>query len=189
MLNLFVGTLTDYFRAAFPAGSVYLNPMVPWLKNPLLRAFDEVIERVFNKALHTHHHSEGLMFETMDHEDRRLPRKTLAWGIVVDDDAAAFTEDYVRARGVVNTRVGHLPVVLAFDETTEALVAFARPAEEVVQHVDFHGNSSVGQLVRVTTLYPGMYWFAWVNFFPQTTLNGASEVPHELGHLHEAAVS
>ena len=176
------------FRHAFPQGKTFLNPMIAWFKNPFLRAFDEIIERVFNKALHAHHHEERLMFETMDYEDARLPRKTPIWGIAVGDSAAAFTEDYVRERGIVNTEVGNLAVVLAFDESVDALVAFERPLSQTVSRVDVSGHSDLGQLVPVATLYPGMYWFAWVNFFPETSLNGASQVPQELGHLHQATV-
>ncbi len=159
------------FRAAYPGGRVYLNPMVPWRTNPLLRLFDEIIERVFASALDTHHRTEQLLFETLRHEDERLARKTPVWGIVVAEEAAAFTLDFVRERGVVNTEVGGLPVVLAYDEQFDALVAFKRPQQIIIQDIDFWGRSEAGVLPRVESLYPGLYWFAWVNFFPHTSLD------------------
>ncbi len=157
----------------YPAGKVYLNPMVAWRNNPLLRLFDEVVERVFDRALDTHHQTERLMFETLNHEDERLPRKTLVWGIAVGDAAAAFTREYTQAQGVVNTVVGGMPVALTFDENVGCLAAFKRPERTHVRHVDFRGHSDAGFLTRIETFYPGMYWFAWANFFPETALNGS----------------
>ncbi len=159
------------YRSTHPDGLVYLNPMGLWSRNPLLRLVDEVVERAFDRALDTHHRTDALMFETLSNEDDRLSRKTLVWGITEGDEAAAFTPAYVQSQGVVNTEVGGLSVALTFDEDAGCLAAFERPAGVQIRQLDCHGRSDVGLLQRIRTLYPGMYWFAWVNFFPGTALN------------------
>ena len=177
------------FCKAYPEGQVFLNPMVRWRSNPLLRAFDEVIDRVFVAALHTHHVSDKLMFETLRHEDDRLPRKTLVWSVSIGDDAAAFTADYIYQQGVLNVEVGGVPIVLTYDEDHDCLAAFARPSRAPIKQLDFRGNSEAGKLPNVAAFYPGMYWFAWCNFFPHTTLNGEGVAAPLLGTTAKVATA
>ncbi len=143
------------YAETYPDGLVFLNPSVGFLRNPVLWLFDHLVEVVFLVALREHHHSEALLFNTLSHEDTRLPRKTLVWGVVVNGEAAAFTREYViESGGALTTEIGGTRVSVACDPHTDDLVV-----------------RTSGTGARVKTLCPGMYWFAWVNFHPDTRLN------------------
>lgn len=166
------------FAKAFPDGQVYLNPIVPFLRNPLLCVFDNIVEMIFLWGTVPHHHSERLLFETLSVEDARLPRKTLVWGVTRGDAALALTEGYVRANGgVVNAELGGEAIVAAWHDDVESLCVYANPTGHAVSRVDFGGDSDVGALGRVSTLYAGVYWCVWANFFPGTLLNAAEVTP------------
>lgn len=160
------------FQKAFPDGEAFLNPIVPFSKNPLLCFFDNLVEAIFAWGLTPHHETEALLFETMDHEDDRLPRKELVWGISIDGDSAAFTEQFVRERGnLLNTTVGGRKIVLSWDESCESLGAWYNTGEEDVSSIDIHGKSDQGDLARVEGLKAGLYWCVWINYFPESNLN------------------
>jgi len=40
-----------------------------------------------------------------------------------------------------------------------------------VTEIDFFGNTPAGQLKRVETLKPGLFWHVWAEFFPHTDIN------------------
>ena len=168
------------FHKAFPEGEVFLNPVVPFFRNPFLWVFDTVMEMVFLWGTVPHHHGEKLLFETLSVEDDRLPRKTLVWGATVEGKAIAFTEERVRESDrPVNVQVGGKHIVAAYDEAFESLGVFYNPSGQPVSTVDFWGDSNRGRLSRVETLGPGVYWCVWVNFFPDTLLEARAIEPSE----------
>lgn len=157
------------FAKAYPSGEVFLNKPS---SNPFLKAFDTLVEMVFSWALTSHHNTENLMFDRMSNYDDRLRRKELVWGISVNKDSAAYTEDFVRAQNFpVNANVGGTDIVVVFDEEYESLGVFENPAGKKVTKVDFHGVSNVGKLSRLESVRSGLYWFVWANYFPDTDIN------------------
>ena len=150
------------FCQRFPEGEVYMNPIAAFRENPFLCVFDNVMEAIMLWGVVPHHTNESLLFETLDVEDDRLPRKALVWGIAINGESACFTEAWVREQGGrVDTRIGGRGVSLILDDAEESLGAF---------------YSSSG--ARVADFFPGLYWFVWVNFFPDTLLNETDEM-HE----------
>ncbi|MAG34381.1 MAG: hypothetical protein CL908_26190 [Deltaproteobacteria bacterium] len=168
------------FKRAYPEGTVFLNPIASVLKNPLLALFDRGVELAFLNSLIPHHNTERLMFETMDVEDPRLPRKALVWGFEVGEESVAYTEEFVRANGnLVNATIGERRVVVAYDPEFESLGVFYNETDGPIRNIDFWGESDQGRLARVENLKPGAYWCVWVNYFPETKLNvndGSEEV-------------
>ena len=161
------------FEKAFPDGEVFLNPIVPFRKNPLLCLFDNVVEAVILWGTVPHHGTEALLFDTMDVADDRLPNKTLVWGCNVGTDSVAFTEEHIREHGnLVNATVGGRNVVAAYDPAYESLGIYYNDTGTPVATIDFWGNTDDGgKLPRVETTKAGMYWCVWVNYFPETRLN------------------
>ncbi len=171
------------FEQAFPDGEVFLNKIKTFRENPLLCVFDNIVEAIFLWAVTSHHNSHTLLFETLDHEDDRLPRKELIWGFTVNGEPVAYTEEFVRGEGnVVNAEVGGRRVVIAYDPNYESLGVYYNEGALPVHKIDFWGNSDRGRLKRVETLQAGAYWCVWANFFPETDLNRTDSV-----RLSEAA--
>ena len=176
------------FQKAWPEGQVFVNVVPRFRDNPLLFIVDNLVEFIFRVALTAHHHSEALMFETMTHGDDRLPKKALVWGIVEDGQAAAFTDDVIRSAGMITTRVGTRDIVLSYDAATESVNAFYNDSGDAVLSVDCYGNSNTGLLPRVSNLFPGLYWFVWVNFYPQTSLNQGYVGSDEIAEPEQGSV-
>lgn len=168
------------FQKAFPEGKVFLNPIVPFKKNPLLSILDNLVEGIFVWGTIPHHTNESLLFDTMVVHDDRLMMKDLVWGFNVDRDSVAYTEEFVRDHdSLINAVVGERRVVIAWDSEYESLGAWYNDSDQDVAQVDFHGASDQGQLTRIETMKAGPYWSVWVNYYPETDVNRIGRVQRE----------
>jgi hypothetical protein len=108
----------------------------------------------------------------MTRSDDRLPNKTYVWGVNVDDDAVCWTDDFVVEQGnVVNAEVGGQTLVVAWEPRYESLGVWYNDTGDPVSEIDFFGNTPAGQLRRVESLKPGLFWHVWAEFFPHTDIN------------------
>ena len=157
------------FARAYPEGEVFLNKPP---SNPLLALFDMAIETVFAAGIAHQHDQAKPIMENMTRHDDRLPTKTYVWGIDIGDDAVCFTQDFIVEQGnLVNTEIGGQRVVLAWDPVYESLGAWHNESGAPIQEIDFFGHSDQGQLQRVATLKPGLFWHVWSEFYPDTDIN------------------
>jgi len=122
----------------------------------------------------------------------RLPPRALVLGVATDETARAYWFKTVReAGGVVNDHVGGVPVVVA--TTHDSLVAYVRRVDgdvfqfdrdgdtltaggsrwELVSGRARHGSHAGTSLARANDRSP-MFWFAWRDFFPGTSVYGES---------------
>lgn len=126
-----------------------------------------------------------------DFEDDRLHPKARVVGVATETEAVAYPYERVVEAGVINDRVGDLPVVVAAG-AGETLSAFERrvDGETLTFEPDGEGRMRAGgsswtrstgiardgpfrgtkldDAARVTT----EFWFAWLNFHPDTTVYG-----------------
>lgn len=143
---------------------------------------------------------------TREFGDDRLHPKTLVVGVAHGGESRAYPVDAVARAGVVNDRVGGLPVVVAVagegsDEsadgtdpgrTTGTFAAYVRRVDGRIRefqradpdHLRAAGSRwsiATGRAVdgphEGTRLRPAsdrspMYWFAWLDFRPETTVYG-----------------
>jgi len=126
-----------------------------------------------------------------DFEDDRLHPKVQVLGVTVDGTARAYPLPAVRQAGVVNDAVAGRPIVVAAGPSA-TLVAYERTVDG--ETLRFH-RADEGHLVAGgsrwalvtgravdgphvgTTLVPAndrspMFWFAWLDFHPETGLYG-----------------
>jgi hypothetical protein len=128
-----------------------------------------------------------------DGVDDRLHPKTPVLGVATDAVARAYPFPAVReAGGVVNDRVGDLPVVVATADNT--LYAYVRRVDGEVRPFSRDGDVLTGGGSRWsiasgrategphegTTLDRAndrsqMFWFAWADFFPETEIYGSGD--------------
>jgi hypothetical protein len=95
--------------------------------------------------------SPGLYF-SVSHEDARLPRKTVVFGVSLPEGAAAVPVAALKRGAVVRARLGKRTVVFRDDGGAQAF--------------DEEGRELAGIEV---------YWFAWAVFHPRTLLLGGDE--------------
>lgn len=126
-----------------------------------------------------------------DHGDTRLPKRALVLGVVADGTTRAYPLMVLTYESVVNDRVGDLPVVVAagpddsmaaYDRRVAGDVLRFEPADaahmrgggsrwERVTGRAVSGPHEDTRLQRVGVNTP-MFWFAWLNFHPDTTVYG-----------------
>jgi len=151
------------YQALFPNGDVLYNP------------FEKPLERLLAvlMPLDEAHSGEAWMFNTVSLDDTRLPSKEKVIGVKDGAEAIAFTRDYLREAGVVNTTVGDRSIVVAHIPEHDIFVAFDRrkDGQEIeVTEVDFFGNTKEhGRLERVF-VYNGPMWAVWLHYHPDTKL-------------------
>lgn len=75
----------------------------------------------------------------------------------------------------MNTKVGGHSLVVAWDLRYESL-GWCINTRVPLEGIDFFGNTPAGQLKRVETLRPGLFWHACVEPFPHTDNNRVSPV-------------
>jgi hypothetical protein len=157
------------FQKAYPEGVVFLNRPTG---NSVLRVFDALIDAVFSISIAQHHREETPVIENMTHSDDRLPNKTYVWGINIGSDAVAYTDDFVVEHdNIVNASIGGRVIVIAYDPKLESLGAWYNDSGVPVTQIDFYGVSDQGNLTRVESMKPGMFWHVWAEFFPATDIN------------------
>lgn len=90
----------------------------------------------------------------------------------IGHDAVCYTDDFVIEQGgLINATVGGRDIVVSYDPIFESLGVWYNESDAPVSAIDFFGMSDQGQLQRVETLKPGMFWHAWAEFFPHTEIN------------------
>jgi hypothetical protein len=121
--------------------------------------------------------------------DERLHPKTLVVGVADADEARAYPLSAVKAAGVVNDRVGDLPVIVTTDGT-DNLVAYERSVDgeklrfqaaddRTMTAGGSNWRRSTGEaldgphegttLARANDRSP-MFWFSWADVFPETDI-------------------
>jgi hypothetical protein len=157
------------FQKAYPEGTVFINKPP---SNPILYLFDMALEMLFSSSIDRQHRENKPVMDNMTHYDDRLPNKTYVWGVNFGDDAVCWTDDFVVEQGnVVNAEVGGKPLVVVWHPQYESLGVWYNNTGAPVTEIDFFGNTPAGQLKRVETLRPGLFWHVWVEFFPHTDIN------------------
>jgi hypothetical protein len=157
------------FQKAYPDGKVFLNKPS---SNLLLKLFDLVTETVFAAGIARQHNEAKPLMDNMSHRDDRLPTKTYVWGINVGDDAVCFTQDSLVEQGnLVNTEIGSRSIAVAWDPVYESVGAWYNDSGTPITRIDFFGLSDQGNLDRVETLKPGIFWHVWVEFYQKTDIN------------------
>jgi hypothetical protein len=160
------------YAKAYPEGKVFLNKIVPFTKNPVLWLWDNIVEIVFLWATVSHHRTQSLLTSTMDVDDERLLRKELVWGFTIGQDSMAYTEMYIKEHGnVINNNVGGRDIVASYDPNYESVNIWYNDSGQPIKEIDFFGKSDRGDLKRVETVKAGLYWFVWINYYPERQLN------------------
>ena len=96
----------------------------------------------------------------------------VVWGVDIGDDAVCYTDDFIGVNdGLINAKIGGRDIVIAYDPQYESVGAWYNDSGKPVSEIDFFGRSDQGQLKRVETLKPGMFWHVWAEFYPHTDIN------------------
>jgi hypothetical protein len=151
------------YKKLFPEGEIFYNEF-----NTLI---EKGLDLVF--SLDKIYYGDKWMFNTANLDDKRLPSKEQVIGVKDGDKAVVFTKDFIKKRGVYNTKVGSKSVVLAYFPEYETIAAFNRDkgGEEVtVEDIDIWGNTPEhGQLERAY-IYNSVLWAVWAHYHPETEI-------------------
>jgi len=162
------------FQKAFPEGDVFLNKRA---KNPVLALLDMLMGITFGWGIARQHQEAAPVMDNMTRTDDRLPNKTYVWGVTIGSEAVCWTDDFVKDSGwLINAHVGGRDLVVQIDPTYESLGVWYNDSGKAVSRCDFWGNSDQGQLQRVETLRPGLFWHVWAEFFPGTDINRVTKI-------------
>ncbi len=72
-------------------------------------------------------------------------------------------------------------------ESEENRTRLYNDSGQLVKEIDFFGKSDQGDLKRVETVKAGLYWFVWINYYPESQLNDDGEVNTNYEHLFSPA--
>lgn len=131
----------------------------------------------------------GVADVALDVDDDRLPVRELVVGVTARDVARAYPLSAVRSAGAINDWVGDLPVVVAADPVPQA---YARVVDGTVPVFEQAGDGRIrgagstwslatgraltghreGAVLPRAAATTAMYWFAWLDFHPKTTVFG-----------------
>jgi hypothetical protein len=124
----------------------------------------------------------------VDNVDDRLQSKTIVYGITIGNASKAYSEDVVSKVDVVNDVVNGEPVLVVEDQEEGDIDIFSRQLNNTTLRFRLEGGEIVDQdanrwsfdgvaqegalrgerLARLPT--HGVYWFAWSQFHPGTTV-------------------
>jgi len=151
------------YRSLYPDGEVLYNP------------FNTPMERLLNKLMPIDavHSGESWMFKTVALGDDPLPTKEKVIGVKDGSAAAAFTRDYLRRNGIVNTRVGSKSVAIAHIPEHDVFVGFNRLKDGIeldISDIDVFGNTRDHGKLERAFIYNGPMWAVWRHYHPETQL-------------------
>ncbi len=163
------------FKQLYPDGKVFINEIASFSENPVLAVWDRLVRHVmmlWGVGLNWID-NEKPAFPTIDFKDKRLPMKELVYAISINDDHVVYSKDFVIEQGnTINVVIGGEEVVVDYDEEFDSLTAFFNDTNAPVSDVDIFGYIDDGtQLSRVNTLKSKLFWFIFVEFFPDTDVN------------------
>lgn len=160
------------YEKAFPAGKVFLNPIIKFRENPVLYIYDTMMHFLFTDSFKKQAKSEEPVFPTIERFDDRLHNKTKIYGVNIGDDYVAYTKEFiVENEGLLNAEIGGQKIVIAYHEDYDSVGMYANPKNEKIESIAFGGHSNIGKLCRVPTMKSQAYWMVWQNFFPNTAVN------------------
>jgi hypothetical protein len=134
------------------------------------------------------YYTSGQIWFPVENRDDRLHPKELVYGIIVGGEQKAYVKKALDERGVVNDRVGGVDVVVlgvpfgparayerrVGDTTLDFVVENGKifdvqtRSEWTVDGVAISGAHAGTRLTRIVGITS--FWFAWVAFYPNTTL-------------------
>ena len=163
------------FKALYPDGRVFVNEIPGFLESPVFALWDRLVRHrmmVPGVGLNWLDNDEPA-FPTVEYKDKRLPMKGFVYSVSVGDDHVAYTKQFVNAQGnAINVDIGGKAVVIDYDPQFDVLTAFFADGGKRVSDVDIFGLTDDGrQLERVNTLKSKMFWFIFVEFYPETDVN------------------
>ena len=162
------------FEKAFPDGKVFLNPIVPVWKNPILGTYDRIVHMAFVSGVTDQAEKDEPTFPTIHHFDDRLPNKEKVYAANVGNDYVAWTKGFIRENGdMMNIRLGNRDIVVAYHKEQDSVGMYVNNSGNPVHEIEFGGKSDQGLLSRLETMKSSVYWIVWQNFFPQTDVNRA----------------
>ena len=165
------------YKALYPQGKVYINEIADYNENPVFALWDRLVRHgmmLWGVGLNWVDNDKPA-FPTIDFKDDRLPMKELVYTVSINGDHVAYSKDFLMGRNhPVNVEIGGEQVVIGYDSENDSVVAFFNDTDSGVNKVDIFGNIPGGrQLPRVNTLKSRLFWFIFVEFFPETDVNRA----------------
>jgi len=118
--------------------------------------------------------NDRFLFENLT-EDDRLPLKDVVVGARSADGAVAFEKKLLRDEGLLETTVGGVPYLAAYDSALDTAYIYRNPKEISVERTSAgyestEGSHGAGDIpLTSTNTFDGM-WFAWVGFYPDLEL-------------------
>lgn len=162
------------FESLYPEGKVFVNEISDFSENPLLAIWDRLTRHVMMyNGVSLQWQGESPAFPTINEFDERLPRKTLIYGLDVNNDYVAYTKEFIKTQGnIINTVIGGRDVVISYNEEYDSVGAFYNDSGTPIDSIDITGRNAVGQMLeRVETLKNAAFWFIWANFYKTTDVN------------------
>ena len=162
------------FEKLYPDGRVYVNEIDSIGENPVKSLWDRLTRHaMMYNGVSLQWVSDEPAFPTIKVFDERLPRKTLIYGLNVDDDYVAYTKEFIAAQGnIINTRIGGRDIVISYNDNYDTVGAFYNDTGNRIEQIDVRGQTPEGrQLSRVATLKNSAFWFIWANFHKDTGVN------------------
>ncbi|MEE8338611.1 MAG: DUF3179 domain-containing (seleno)protein [Xanthomonadales bacterium] len=168
------------FRHLYPDGMVFINEIPGFTENPVLALWDRLVRHgmmLWGVGLNWIDNDKPA-FPTIDFKDTRLPMKELVYTISVNGEHVAYSIGFINQQGnIINTVIGGAPIVISYDSSLDVVTAFFKTNEAPVTKIDVFGKIPGGeQLGRVNTLKSKLFWFVFVEYYPDTDVNRVSKV-------------
>lgn len=165
------------FRHLYPNGMVFINEIPDFTENPVLALWDRLVRNgmmLWGVGLNWLDNDQPA-FPTIEFKDTRLPMKELVYAISVNGEHVAYSIGFIKQQGnIINTIIGGAPIVINYDSQLDVVTAFFKNDEAPVNKIDVFGKIPGGvQLERVNTLKSKLFWFVFVEFYPDTDVNRA----------------
>lgn len=163
------------FKTLYPDGKVFINEIARIDEHPILSVWDKIVRHgmmLWGVGLNWVQDDKPA-FPTIDFTDKRLPMKELVYTISLNNEHVAYSMDFIRQQdNLIHTSIGGKAIVIAYDPHHDVVSAYFNPKNQKFKSVNNFGQSNDGTtLTRVNTLKSKIFWFIFIEFFPQALVN------------------
>jgi hypothetical protein len=186
-------TLPTYPTRIMPwAAWQQLHPDTKVMHHPPQNWFDNLVRTMLRTQIFEPNlRQEKPFFPTISDIDSRLPNKAEVLGVCVQDACKAYPFTVLEQQHIINDDLHNTPLLIAYDPKQDAADVFFRQTltfhhemsadgsyllidEQTNSKWNLTGQAITGPLAG-TQLKPyphfsRVFWFSWINFYPQTEL-------------------
>ena len=147
------GKMSGHRLAVLPSDTITFGDFKKLYPSGEVLSTDTGVMRQYGSDPYGDYYTSNNLYFPVTHEDARLPKKELIFGVLIDGKAKAYHASAIQKKGEITDHFAGKTIIARMEDESGAIRFY--------ETVD-------GTRERITPI--SAYWFVWVAAYPQTEL-------------------